>query len=373
MKKQATQYTNGASNGKREKTGALLINLGSPDSTSIPDVRRYLDQFLMDKRVIDAPYLIRRMIVSCFILPKRPKESAEAYESIWWKEGSPLIVLSQELQKLVQAGVDVPVSLGMRYGNPSIEAGVQELLDQGVNNIFLIPLYPHYAMATVETVIVETRDVLKKLNVDVRLTVKEPFFDDPDYIDALVDSAEKYLQQGYDHLLFSYHGLPERHCKKTDPTGKHCLKVDNCCEVASLAHQYCYRHQVFRTSQDFVEKAGIPQEKHTIAFQSKLGVDAWLTPSTEDELVRLGKAGTKRLLVICPAFVSDCIETLEEIGMRGKETFQEAGGGDFHLIPCINDDIKWVRVLQRWINNLQGDADYFLPDELPKTVLAAAE
>lgn len=329
-----------------KKRGVLLVNLGSPDSTEVSDVRRYLRQFLMDARVIDAPYPIRKMIVELFILPFRPKNSAHAYQQIWWEEGSPLIVISRRVQTLLQEKVDMPIELAMRYGNPSIKYGIRKLLeDQRVDEIFMIPLYPHYAMATYETVVVEVKRVLKKLKANVKLTIQPPFYDDPRYIKALVENSKEYLQEGYDHLLFSYHGVPERHCKKADPTGKHCLQVENCCNVPSPAHATCYRHQVFRTTEELVKLAGIPQDKHSVAFQSRLGVDAWLKPFTAEEIERLAKSGVKKLLVICPAFVSDCLETLEEIGLRGKESFLENGGEEFQLIPCLNEHPLWIEHL----------------------------
>ncbi len=328
--------------------GILLVNLGSPDSTSVKDVRKYLGQFLMDSRVIDAPYIIRKMIVGLFILPFRPKNSAHAYKEIWWEEGSPLVVISRRLEKLLQDRIASPVELAMRYGNPSIEFGIKRLMEKGVKEIFLFPLYPHYAMATYETVVVEVERVLKKLNADIELNIQPPFFDDHAYIQALVESTKTFLKDDYDYLLFSYHGIPERHCKKADPTGKHCLAVENCCEVKSEAHAVCYRHQVFKTTEAFVNAAGIPEEKYSIAFQSRLGMDAWMSPPTNQELERLAKSGDKKLLVMCPAFVSDCLETLEEIGLRGKESFLEAGGEEFHLIPCLNDHPGWIDVLEKY-------------------------
>lgn len=331
-----------------KKRGILLVNLGSPDSTREDDVRVYLREFLMDKYVIDAPYLIRKMIVEWFILPKRPRESAHAYQSIWWEEGSPLIVLSERLQEQVQAGLDEPVALAMRYGNPSIAAGLRELVKQhGVRDIFLVPLYPHYAMATVKTVVEKAERELARLDAGVALRVMPPFYDEPHYIDALAASAARALQWDYDHLLFSYHGVPERHIKKTDP-GRHCLRRPDCCEVASPSHATCYRHHVLRTTAEFVKKMAIPAGKYSIGFQSKLGVDKWLEPSAVDELERLAKSGVKKLAVICPAFVADCIETLEEIGMRGEETFREAGGDELRLIPCLNDHPQWIETLQAY-------------------------
>lgn len=335
------------------KRGILLVNLGSPDSTNVGDVRRYLRQFLMDERVIDIPWAVRKMIVELFILPFRPKNSAHAYSEIWWEEGSPLIVISEKVQQLLQQRTDMPVSLGMRYGNPSIEAGVRHLLDRPdpVDEIYLVPLYPHYAMATTETVIVETRKVLREMGSDVKLTIQPPFFDHPDYIKALANSVRPYVEKDYDYLLFSYHGVPERHLKKTDPTGKHCLIADHCCQVASAAHPVCYRHQAFRTTEELTRALDIPADKYSVAFQSRLGQDAWLKPFTDGEVVRLAESGIKKLLVICPAFISDCLETLEEIGMRAKEDFLEAGGESFEMIPCLNDHPDWIAALAGWVES----------------------
>ncbi len=328
--------------------GILLVNLGSPDSPTESDVRRYLNQFLMDKRVLDVPYLLRRLIVSLFILPFRPKKSAEAYTSIWWPRGSPLIVISERIQRKVQAKLPVPVLLGMRYGNPSIEKALRFMHARGMKKIFLLPLYPHYAMSTVETVVAEAERVLKKIKDAPELDVLPPFYDKPEYIAALTHSASFWLEGDFDHLLFSYHGLPERHLRKTDPTGSHCLQTPDCCSTPSPAHATCYRHQCYRTTQLFAEKFGLPENRYSVAFQSRLGRDPWLQPYTDAEITRLARSGVKRLRVICPAFVSDCLETLEEIGIRGKETFLAAGGEDFRLVPCMNDNLEWIKTIVKW-------------------------
>ncbi len=329
----------------------VLSNLGSPDSTDVRDVRRYLDEFLMDGRVLDVPWLVRRLIVSLFILPRRPRESAEAYRSIWWDEGSPLVVISRRVTAAVQAGVDVPVELGMRYGRPSIAEAIDRAIERAggsVESVYFVALYPHYAMSTVETAVEKAREHLRRAHPDVRLDVHPPFFDHPAYVEALVESARPVLDRGFDHLLFSYHGLPERHLRKTDPTGSHCLRAANCCSMPSAAFATCYRAQCFRTTDEFAERAALPDDAYSVSFQSRLGRDKWLEPATSDELVRLAREGVRRLRVICPAFVSDCLETLEEIGIRGRETFLEAGGEDFELIPCLNDHPLWIRALTSW-------------------------
>ncbi len=323
----------------------LLVNLGSPDSPSVPDVRRYLNEFLMDGRVIDVAWPIRRFVVG-MILIKRPHESGEAYEKIWTKDGSPLVTSSRNVQKLLQARVSVPVELAMRYQNPSIESAVKKLAAKGATEVLLIPLFPHYAMSSYETAVVRVQEVVAKLAPQMKLTVQPPYFDQQDYIAALVASAKDYLKD-YDHLLFSYHGIPERHLAKSDPTGCHCLKVENCCEVASPAHATCYRAQCFATTREFVKLAGVPKEKYSVSFQSRLGKDPWLKPYTDYELARLPNEGKKRVLVICPAFVSDCLETIEEIGMRGCEQFMAGNGKEFTRIPCMNEHPAWIDALEK--------------------------
>jgi ferrochelatase len=253
------------------------------------------------------------------------------------------------VQKKLQERVNVPVELAMRYQNPSIESAIQKLRDAKVDELFLIPLFPHYAMSSYESAVERVKQVAAKIAPQMRIKIQPPYFDSPDYIAALVASAKNYLETGFDHLLFSFHGIPERHLKKSDATGCHCLKVENCCEVASPAHATCYRAQCFKTVAAFVAKAGVPKEKHSVSFQSRLGRDPWLKPYTDFELVEFPKRGIKKLLVICPAFVSDCLETIEEIGIRGKESFLQAGGTEFVQIPCLNGHPLWITALEKMI------------------------
>ncbi len=331
------------------KRAVLLANLGSPDAPETQPVRRYLDQFLMDPYVIQLPWLLRRMIVSLFVLPSRPGASAEAYQSVWMDEGSPLIVLSDKLKTAVQAKLDMPVEMAMRYGNPSIEEQLLKLsADKRIKEILYIPLYPHFADSTVTTSVKEAQRVLKKHQLDVQLHVVQPFYDNPDYIEALVQSAQPYLEQDYDHIVFSYHGLPESHITKLDKSRSHCLQHDNCCQTPHEAHKTCYRHQVMRTTQCFAMQAGLASNRYSVAFQSRLGRAKWLGPNTEDRLIELAQSGVKKVLVICPAFVTDCLETLEEIAIRGEEVFKQAGGQSLELVPCMNDHPAWVDVLADW-------------------------
>jgi protoporphyrin/coproporphyrin ferrochelatase len=332
--------------------GVLLVNLGSPDSPSVGDVRRYLREFLMDGRVLDVNWLVRFCIVHFAILPSRPKNSAEAYHKIWTPQGSPLVVISRNVQAGLQKRVGVPVELAMRYQHPSIPQAVRDLAAKGVDEVLLIPLFPHYAMSSFETAVVRVKEVAAGLAPQMRIQVRPPFFDQPDYLAALVGSAQEYLQRPYDHLLFSFHGLPERHLRKSDPTGRHCLASQSCCTTANPAHATCYRAQCFKTVAEFVKRAGVPPGKYSVSFQSRLGRDPWLKPYTDYELPRLAQSGVRKLLVICPAFVSDCLETLEEIGLRGRDTFLAAGGSQFALIPCLNEHPLWLAALEKMVEEL---------------------
>jgi ferrochelatase len=331
------------------KKAVLLANLGSPDNCDTSSVRRYLNQFLMDPYVIQLPWIARRLIVSLFVLPTRPKQSAHAYQSVWMEQGSPLIVLSNKLLEAVRKHVDIPVEMAMRYGKPSIESQLLKLVEQDkADDITFIPMYPHFADSTITTSVEQVKSVIKKHNLNIKLTVKPPFYQQEDYIKSLVTSAQPYLDQDYDHLIFSYHGLPESHIIQRDPTKNHCLQSGNCCQQASEAHKTCYRHHVMQTTARFIEQANITEDHYSVAFQSRLGRAKWLGPNTEDTLTLLAQQGKKKVLVICPAFVTDCLETLEEIAMQGNDVFIEAGGEQLTLIPCMNDHPEWVKTVASW-------------------------
>jgi ferrochelatase len=302
----------------------------------------------MDGRVIDTPWLLRRFIVG-MILVNRPKESAHAYGKIWTKEGSPLVVTSRHVREKLQERVSVPVELAMRYQHPTIEDALRRLAAQKVDQAFLIPLFPHYAMSSYETAVSRVQQVARKVAPDMKIVVQPPYGEAPDYVAALAASAANHLEAGYDHLLFSFHGIPERHLRRSDPTGRHCLAAPNCCETANPAHATCYRAQCFKTVAAFVEQARVPAGKFSVSFQSRLGRDPWLKPYTDFELAELPRRGVKKLLVLCPAFVSDCLETLEEIGLRGRETFLSAGGEEFAQIPCLNEHPLWIGALEKMV------------------------
>lgn len=334
----------------------LLMNLGSPDSTSVKDVRKYLNEFLMDGRVIDIPFIARALLVRGIIVPFRAPKSAEAYRTIWTNEGSPLIVLTKELQQALQQQVEEPVAIAMRYGNPSPKQAYDELLQNNpdLKEILIVPLYPHYAMSSYETALVQAQEEYEAGNYPFRISFIKPFYNEENYLNALATSMQPWLEKDYDHILFSYHGIPERHLRKTGGSnGCNCMKITNCCEVNTVAHATCYRHQVFTTTRLVAEKLGLPQDKYSISFQSRLG-KGWLEPFTDIRLEQMPKEGIKKLLIICPAFISDCLETLEEIAERGKETFLEAGGESYEMIPCLNTHPMWVETLANWMKEYKA-------------------
>jgi ferrochelatase len=349
-----TYSVNRAAN-RTAKRAILLMNLGSPDSTATADVHRYLMEFLMDPRVIDYPYLFRRILVGGIIVPSRAAKSAEAYKTIWTDKGSPLVVLTGELRDALQEQVDDPVEIAMRYGNPSVGEAFRHLQATypALEEVLAVPLYPHYAMSSYGTAVEWAKEIYRREKYSFRLSFVPPFYNDKGYLLALAEHVRPYLERSYDHILFSYHGLPARHLRKTDPTGSHCLHSATCCETPSPAHATCYRHQCFQTTLGIVRHLGIPEGKFSNSFQSRLG-KGWLQPFTDIRLEQMPGEGIKRLLILCPAFVSDCLETLEEIAIRGKEIFLNAGGETYEMVSCLNVDPRWVRALK----DLTADAGF---------------
>ncbi|HXC01695.1 MAG TPA: ferrochelatase [Opitutaceae bacterium] len=327
------------------KKAILLVNLGSPESPSVPDVRRYLREFLGDERVLDLPTPLRWLLLEGLILRTRPKRSAQAYAKVWTPAGSPLIVTSRQVREKLAARTSVPVALAMRYGQPAIASVLARLVADGVDDILLFPQYPHYAMSSWETVVAKVFAEAKKFSPAPRFTVVPPFYAESAYIDALVTSARPYLENPYDHFLFSYHGLPVSHLRKADSSRMHCMTAPHCCETCSPAHATCYRAQIFHTARAFAARAGLDPARWSVSFQSRLAGEPWLEPYTDHELERLPGAGKKNLLVITPAFTADCLETLEEIRIAGHEAFLAAGGKTFTHIPCLNDHPKFIDFL----------------------------
>jgi ferrochelatase len=332
--------------------GVLLVNLGSPDSTETKDVKSYLKEFLMDGRVIDLPKWFRTFLVKGIILNTRPKKSAKAYRKIWWKDGSPLIVLTERLQEKIQKKVSIPVSIAMRYRNPSIHFGLEKLVKKGVNEVLLVPLYPQFAMATTETILVLAEEIRVKYFPEMKFTSLPSFYNHPDYVRVLANSIQEFLKdKDWEHLLFSYHGVPNRHIRKSDITKSHCKMNEKCCFEDSPAHKYCYRHQCEKTTQNVAKYLDLTEGTFSTTFQSRVSIlGSWLRPYTDKTVEAFAKNGTKELAIATPAFVSDCLETLEEIGMEAAEDFEDKGGEKLHVIPCINDRDDWVNVMSRWID-----------------------
>jgi ferrochelatase len=300
--------------------------------------------------VLDLAAPLRWLLLEGIILRTRPKRSAHAYAKIWTAEGSPLIATSRHVREKLGARVPATVALAMRYGQPSIASVLARLAADGVDDILLFPQYPHYAMSSWETVVAKVFAEAGKLSPKPRLAVVQPFYAAPGYIDALVASARPYLEKHYDHFLFSYHGLPASHLRKADSSHAHCLQAPNCCETCSPAHATCYRAQVFHTARAFAARAGLNPARWSISFQSRLAGEPWLEPYTDHELVRLPRAGVKNILIITPAFTADCLETLEEIRLAGREAFLTAGGENFTHIPCLNEHPDYIDFLAGQVN-----------------------
>jgi protoporphyrin/coproporphyrin ferrochelatase len=326
------------------------MNLGSPDSTEVNELRKYLNEFLTDKRVIDS-WFVRNVLMRNVIIPKRAPESAKAYQVIWTKNGSPLIQFTRELAEKLQEELPEPISIAMRYGEPGMESAYQSIIKKipDLEEVIAIPLYPHYAMSSYETAVEHAKEVHRKKKYGFKLKFIPPFYQDPGYIHAMVENMRPYLQKDFDHLLFSFHGIPERHLIKSDPTHQHCLQSKDCCSVSSKAHATCYRYQCFTTMNFVAAELGLPRNKFSFSFQSRLGRQPWLKPYTDFRFQEMPSEGIKKLIVVCPSFVSDCLETLEEIEIRGKESFFASGGTEYTMIPCLNTHPLWVHTLANWV------------------------
>lgn len=329
-------------------TGLLLCNLGTPDDPSPGSVRRYLRQFLGDPRVLDMNPVGRWALLNLIILPLRPRKSAAAYRKVWSDEGSPLLLHSVALVAAVRArlGSDWAVELGMRYGRPSMGDALGRLRRAGADRVVVFPLYPQYAASTTGSTVAEALRLAGEAWAPPSLSFVEPFFDAPDFVDAFAAQGAPILQQeAHDHVLFSFHGLPERHLHKTDVSAGHCLSAADCCAAVTSANRRCYRAQCFATARAIAAKLSLARDRFTVSFQSRLGRTRWIGPYTDSMLGELARKGVRRLAVFCPSFVADCLETLEEIGIRGREQFLAAGGEALTLIPSLNASDAWADVV----------------------------
>jgi ferrochelatase len=330
------------------KKGVLLVNLGTPDSPSTADVRKYLREFLMDARVIDINPIARNILVKGIIAPTRGPKSAKLYKAIWdEKTGSPLLHYSKLQQQLLQErlGDDYVVELAMRYQSPSIESALNRLKDALVYDIKVIPMFPQYASASTGSVYEKLMDLVGKWPTSPNISFINSFHDNELMIQTFADNALKYKPETYDHILFSFHGLPQRQLVKSDHTHSHCLKADDCCQTLNEKNRFCYSAQSHHTAQLIAQKLNIPKDKYTICFQSRLGSDPWVQPYTSEIVAKLAEEGKKRLLVFCPAFVADCLETVFEVTREYGDEFKALGGEEVQLVESLNDSPTWIDAL----------------------------
>jgi ferrochelatase len=324
----------------------LLINLGTPNSPKPSDVKKYLDEFLMDPLVIDIPWIARVLLVKGIILNTRPKKSAEAYEKVWTERGSPLLWHSQDLVTRVQECLypKMNVFLAMRYGQPSMESVISKIKEANPEELIVLPLYPQYSLAATQSSIDELEKQLTQLKWRPKnMHVVRDFYDEGSFIGSFAERiAEEQKSFKPDHLLFSYHGVPERHCRKTDPSGSHCFSSPNCCDVITEANRNCYRAQCVATTRAICTALNLKASEYSLAFQSRLGRTPWIRPFTDEILPTLPPKGIKRVLVACPSFVADCLETLEEISIRAREDFIAAGGEELKLVASLNSTKSWA-------------------------------
>ena len=331
----------------KEKIGVLIVNQGTTDSPKTSDVRKYLREFLMDGRIIDIPSIPRFILVNGIIAPFRAPKSAKEYKKLFTEEGSPLKVYGEEVRDMLQGslGEDYKVILGMRYQSPSIKSALDELKSINVKQIIVIPLFPQYASATTGSVAAKVNEIVSKWQIIPSITHINQFMDHPKFIEAFAENGRKMLDaKEYDHVVFSYHGVPERHIKKGS-VGDQC-KLGDCCNHFHERNRYCYRAQCFYTTRLLVKALGLKEGEYTTAFQSRLGKDPWIQPYIDKELKEMPKKGIKKVLAYSPAFIADCLETTLEVGEEFKEEFEEAGGEVWDLVPSLNNSPLWVECLE---------------------------
>ena len=333
---------------QKSKIGVLLVNLGTPDSPSVPDVRKYLREFLMDGRVIDVPAVLRYILVNGIVAPFRAPKSAKIYKELWTERGSPLKFHGVATTELLQTalGDDYDVKLAMRYQSPSIDAGMQHFRMTGASEIIVVPFFPQYASASTGSVFEKVMEIASKWQTIPPIRFTYNFYQHPKFTQAFADAGNRFMAGNtYDHVIFSYHGIPERHIRKGDCTGETC-KLGDCCKSITPMNQFCYRSQCFETTKLIVEKMGLKEGTYTTSFQSRLGRDPWIKPYTDFVIKDLAKAGVKSVLAFSPSFVSDCLETTIEVGDEYKEIFEENGGHHWDLVESLNDKTMWIEILE---------------------------
>jgi ferrochelatase len=333
------------------RTGVLLVNLGTPDAPRPAEVRRYLREFLGDPRVIDLPAPLRWLLLHLVILPRRPRASARAYAKIWTPRGSPLLVHGEALRDAVarDLGPEYEVVLGMRYGRPSLREAAERLVAADVARIVALLLFPQWSEAASGSAEARLREELARRGAPP-VAVLPPFYSEPRFVAAVARIARPRLAAfRADHVLFSYHGLPERQIRAADASRRHCLARPDCCDAVVAANRRCYRAHCFATTRALAAALGLAPELYSTAFQSRLGGTPWILPHTDAVLPELAARGVRRLAVLCPSFVADCLETLEEIGLRAREQWRELGGEALELVPALNAEPAWVRTVSDWV------------------------
>lgn len=330
------------------KKGVLLVNLGTPDEPTSKGLRRYLNQFLTDRRVIDLPAPFRQILFNGIVVPIRSPKVAKLYQELWIEDGSPLKVYGERVAKGVQEslGDDFVVKLAMRYQNPSLKNTIDELYNQQVEEIIVFPLFPQYASATTGSVFEEVMNILRKKEQIPSLQFINSYYDNEEVISIYADNARQLDLDSYDHYVFSFHGVPERYLKKEN---NHCECNGTCCQSIVPANQFCYGAQCNATAQAIAAKLDIAEDKYTISYQSRFGPEKWIQPYTDEVFEHELEKGNKRILVFSPAFVADCLETTIEIGMEYKEEFMEKGGEALDLVPSLNDDPRWIASIAKMI------------------------
>ena len=332
------------------KRGILLMNIGTPDEPTVRSVRNYLREFLLDPEVISIPALFRHMLVRGIILRTRPKKIAPLYKKIWMEGGSPLRVYTNRISEALEENLEgIKCEVGMRYGNPSIREGLEKLRAAGVDEILLAPLFPHSAQATTGSALGQAHKQIKKMGWGPIISELDSFPADPAYIEPLANSIKPHLGDGK-HLLFSYHGLPVSHLKKSDTSKKHCQKISNCCSIDSEGNKNCYARHCMITTLSVVGALAIKENEYSVSYQSRLGPTKWIEPSTTQMVENLAKEGHKKIVIVSPAFLADGLETLEELDIQIREHFYQHGGEELTVVKCLNDDQKWIEGLSQMVN-----------------------
>lgn len=335
---------------KGSKTALLLLNVGTPDAPTVPSVRRYLFQFLNDRRVIDLPWLFQKILVNLIIVPFRAPKSTKLYQRVWTEQGSPLLFHSENLQQKLQAALQgrADVFLAMRYQNPSIEKKLNEIQQGGYDRLVVLPLFPQYASSTTGTAVQAIFQQIQKLNVIPNIQVISQFYNHVAFIDAFAQKILSFGPESYDHVIFSYHGLPNRHLDNVHPR----MGSAKCtCERIFPEHgRMCYKATCYQTTRLLVEKLGLEEGRFTTSFQSRLSKN-WMRPFTDETLEKLAADGAKHVLIVAPSFVADCLETIVELGYEYKELFLEKGGEELTLVPSLNSDDVWVQSLVQIVSD----------------------